>query len=481
MDREAVRAEAANVSMSGAQGSGSGIPPNLRRPRNRPIREQPPPPLPGRGNNGDEPDGEPQPEVRRFVGRIGPPTSRRGPVQVTDLREVDHFTNDNNEGNRPVPPRSGGCGRGRRASTISNNPFGYHAPLEAAEIQNRIIHDQDAPYVSMEEDTGHVDYVEGRIRIVEGVRGPDLTRQRTCNTRRLDGAGDPPSPPSRLWPTRHAGRRRGVETQRARAHGTWSNTSSRHQRLGRSNNLGARLRQQEASYYQSRFTEHFDLPPLPPPPPNDPSLPDRLDLTPPLRSSYLDEGEISQLERELAQATRRRGVRRLAARGRAHRQEPYGLEELPPYDPDELYGDAATISDILSSAELSPDPLPPYSPPRSWTNGRPLQHSMDGFDDLDLRQAQSYGLPRSMAFPSREPSPIDLRERSILDPPDPFFRRPVPLANAFGQGGLGASFNNNVPRRRGTSSEAEDIARESRGGTFEFFAGCEFYSEAAFD
>ena len=79
--------------------------------------------------------------------------------------------------------------------------------------------------------------------------------------------------------------------------------------------------------------------------------------------------------------------------------DPFSTESPPrDYSTVDMSFDLDTVMEEISSlsAERRPD-VPTASPPRSWTNGRPLEQSIDGFDDSDLPRA-AYALPRSMAF-----------------------------------------------------------------------------------
>lgn len=199
-------------------------------------------------------------------------------------------------------------------------------------------------------------------------------------------------------------------------------------------------------------------------------------------------------------------------RRRAEGRNPSGLRTAPILSsrdlagiPEELFdglaeGAAAAVEDVLSS--------PPQEPqhPRSWTDGRPLRDSMPGFDDQEIQQDSSIRAATSRLF--QEPRlgncpgqwPADAGEgpsswtngrrldSSTPDGTDTMYtqlnRGPtsfvVPMnGRTFSNGRLSLEsgdssgiwtiarplqdFNDNVPSGTGTSSEAEDIARQSRG------------------
>jgi hypothetical protein len=172
--------------------------------------------------------------------------------------------------------------------------------------------------------------------------------------------------------------------------------------------------------------------------------------------------------------------------------------------PEELFeiGERAApaVRNVLSSLPQEPQH------PRSWTDGRPLRDSMPGSDDHDIRQDSSIRAATSVVFrepwlgngpgqwpadPGEGPSswtngrPLD---SSAPDGTDTMYtqlnRGPtsfvVPInGRTFSNGQLSLEsgdssgiwtiarplldFDDNVPSGTGISSEAEDIARQSRG------------------
>ncbi|KAE9371950.1 hypothetical protein N431DRAFT_234078 [Stipitochalara longipes BDJ] len=500
--------------MPTAQASGAGAPPDPPRPprRRRPL----PPGLIGRyGNNAGGSNRERRPEPPRFVGRSGndeggsspgppePPSfvgtiAPGAPLSAIELQELDQFIQDNAAWYRNSPPHSSGPGLGRGSAPSANHQFTYTAPSNEAEIQSRFLHGQDASDLIPEEDWNHMNRLAGSIP--ERFPELDITRQQADSARPFDGAADsaPYLPRERLIANARQGGARGtdrfarVSISQRPSNRALPTTTPRHRRGPASNNLGSQLRQQEVAYYNSRLAEPFDLPPLPPPPDDDPGLPNRLDLSAPSLGDF--PARMHDLDREPDREVESYTSRRVRP-PRARRELRPGLgavPEQPSYNLDELHGDAAAIASVLSSAEVLPD-VRLSSPPSSWTNGRPLEQSMHGFDDMDLRQDRSYRVPRSMAFRSQGQSQVDpgeglssrTRGRSLVQSqpeplyqPDPFFRSPappmslvfrgqeLPLANAFGQERAAASLIGSVPQRHGTSSEMEDVARQSRGRAF---------------
>jgi hypothetical protein len=112
-----------------------------------------------------------------------------------------------------------------------------------------------------------------------------------------------------------------------------------------------------------------------------------------------------------------------------------------------------------ASPNLANDPrslAPPQNVgPSSWTNGRPLQPSIDSFDDMGLQQNPSYCVPRSMTFRiPRQQSP-----HGRLSPEPPRFAGPSSWTN----GRPLLAFNDIAGWVQDASSETEDLARQSRG------------------
>ena len=480
--------------MPSAQASGAGAPPDPPRPPRRGLFRAPIPaserPSIGRlsqrsANNEGAANQEPQTEVRRFVGRIALPSSRGGPVQVTDVREVDQFINDYG-----VPVERGssqrGRGRGRTGRGIgstrplrnASHQFTYNARLDE-ELQNRLVQNRAEFYNLHEirrrgqEDNpprsfgGHPRSEQRRALERE------ITREQERPFTSFDGAADSATPRLVRWPTSPASRQATARGGRRGRVSDSQNSSgeapSRTPHRDRGELLGARLRRMEAELHESMLARPSELPALPPPPPDDPRM-------------------IPSYPLHIAEGFNRSTMTpRYPDLGNPHQHHISAPSEEA----------RRLLLSTSSSPELSPD-VSPASPPRSWTNGRPLESSMDGFDDSDLPRAWSNAPSRSMVFEFQRESRASSGEGSSSWPmgplPDPFFRSPArpmsmvfrdqetPIANAFGQRGIGASFNNNVSRRRSTNSETEDIARDSRGQKIsKFLLALALYSEAAFN
>lgn len=92
--------------------------------------------------------------------------------------------------------------------------------------------------------------------------------------------------------------------------------------------------------------------------------------------------------------------------------------------------------------------------PSSLTNGRPLMNSLDGFDDMDLEQYPSYG--------SRS---VNVRLPQVHPPNGRLSPEPLPFAGpSYSTNGRPLhAFDDNAPWDIETSSETEDLARQSRG------------------
>ena len=219
---------------------------------------------------------------------------------MTDVREVDHFTNVS-----AVPVRGAFHRRGRRGGRIGRElglgrgsarntarQFTYNAPINEVEIQNRLLQNGDASHFP-----GMIGW-DGREESPPGFSEPHIRREvlggqsesyweavRTL-TRSVDGgAAESTTPRMVRWPTSSVGRRatarggrsdRVSESQRS-ADETRSHSTSRHRREP----LGPRLRRIEAERYGSMVARPFKLPPLPSPTRIAPEILEQMDLAPP--------------------------------------------------------------------------------------------------------------------------------------------------------------------------------------------------------
>ena len=340
----------------------------------------------------------------------------------------------------------------------------------------------------------------------------------------VDGAADPAESMSvHEGSIRNAGGRRpaSMQSNQNSANRDSSTVTPPRERASNANDLGGRLRRasrERASRLPSRLEEmggNFEHPGSPSQRAEDFEVPDdlgvpgvprrMLNTIPSISQPSIQEELLARMQRITARSMERT-QRELQTGLPASHQRARQTDEAPAlvHSPNQLDEDAVpTVTGAISDVESSPR-LPPRLPPSSWTNGGPLQSSMPSSDDMNDRPIPAYRTPIAMFYPpprqsatdgwdpsstrpAESPSswtngrPLDSStvESDSIDASQFSSNRAPTSASSRGQEQSSTesgevsylwaiahphqSFDGDAPEQNGTSSEKEDVARQSRG------------------
>lgn len=340
----------------------------------------------------------------------------------------------------------------------------------------------------------------------------------------VDGAADPAESMSvHEGSIRNAGgwRPASIQSNQNSANRVSSTVTPPRERASNANDLGGQLRRasrERASRLSSRLEEmgeNFEHPGSPSQRAEDFEVPDdlgvpgvprrMLNTIPNIPQPSRREELLGRMQR-IMERSMERTQRELQTGLPASRQRASQTDDppAPVHSPNQLDEDAVpTVAGVVSDVESSPR-LPPRLPPSSWTNGGPLQSSMPSNDDMNDWPIPAYRTPIAVFYPSPRQSATDGRVPSSTGPAESpsswtngrplnsstvesdsidasqFSSNRAPMSTSSrGQeqssteSGEGSnlwtiahphqSFDGDAPEQSGTSSEKEDVARQSRG------------------